>query len=107
MSSGESKGKGNIQNLTASLMSSNINDKKTAMKTIISAMTCGEDVSMFFTAVETTHPDHSEHGEPEPRPEETELPLRDQLCKDPPGYRYSGDQLLQKGRITSAGRARG
>lgn len=51
MNSGESRGKGNIQNLTSSLTSSNVNEKKTAMKTIISAMTCGEDVSMFFTNV--------------------------------------------------------
>ena len=51
MSAGDQKGKGNVQNLTSSLMSNNINEKKTAMKTIISAMTCGEDVSMFFTSV--------------------------------------------------------
>jgi vesicle coat complex subunit len=52
MSSGDQRSKGNIQNLTTALMGSNLNEKKNAMKTIISAMTCGEDVSMFFTAVD-------------------------------------------------------
>ena len=44
-------------------MSSSIDDKKVAMKTIISAMTCGEDVSMFFTSVATIKPDYSEYGD--------------------------------------------
>jgi vesicle coat complex subunit len=62
MSAGEQRSKGNIQNLMSALTGSNLNEKKNAMKTIISAMTCGEDVSMFFTAVRLSDQDHSEHG---------------------------------------------
>jgi AP-1 complex subunit beta-1 len=46
-----SKGKGNIYSLTVALASNSLGEKKNAMKTIISAMTCGEDVSMLFTSV--------------------------------------------------------
>ena len=46
--------RGNIYMLTQKLQSNKLDDKKAAMKLIISAMTVGEDVSSLFSAVDPT-----------------------------------------------------
>lgn len=46
-----SENKGNIYMLKKKLESNNLDEKKNAMKMIISAMTCGEDVSPLFAPI--------------------------------------------------------
>lgn len=56
--------KGNIFMLKEKLSSNKLDQKKQAMKTIISAMTVGEDVSPLFSAVNFCLTlDRAEHGE--------------------------------------------
>ena len=45
------KSRGNVQQLTEMLQGKKLEDKKSAMKIIIGAMTRGEDVSQMFSPV--------------------------------------------------------